>query len=1263
MSSSTQYPSEINVQNIRFYNGTLLGNTNSFTNEVRCKKRLRVDNDLDVNGKISYVDNQTGWGLPQWTFKATSGYNVTTDSLIAKIKIIEDTYATKTYVDSGGQFSTAQGISYYASDTFYMFNDPTSKYQYPITTLAANSGLIIRDINGTEMIFKFQKGTPGVGKVLGCIDTDGTVAWVGPNDGTTTQVTSVSTSNGTSNSYSFRVVDTGLPTTESLVFYPDMANNNFNKGILTRDHVILGGTFENKSAINRVFLGPYSEGSEGVAIENTRTLNGILTPGKTIITGGYYTINEDQRITLSSDGIKLKPAPNLPFVIEIPHQAKNLSATPAMFRKSLLVTTNFNNTDEYPLLLMVKNGTTGGNVENEGIGMFSKLNNTFYNPLVKTYANAIISADWGTFLTNGNKSTIPEKPIQLFLGPFSSYADGFTVSPNITSEINNPSDGGYTQMTSYDTQNYIQVNKNGIDLLTGSTRKITCYGTFQLLNKLSSIYNNTNTDILTSTFQAGTTTSPVPATFYGNFSVGFGTVNLQPTGSPLVTGYFLKCLNDAGKAEWSALPTTYSAMTITSLSSNSISSNSITLSYNESSNTNAALSIQNSSIFQGLNDKFLYFVNKVLSGEIKFAVRNGLDQQIIPVSFNPGGVQISSNCALAFGDNTIQTSAYTGAKELAGSYTYANITIDTSGKITAISSNLSTSVPSIITTPIAFSNSSIFNGDSTFNAGVEFNNQPTEFNSAVDINSTLDVQNKLSFNDFNSVNIMRSESISADGFFFTQNTNTFAPNSYYGYNQGEYAGDLNGAGNNFPQGTWLYGRSDPVNIGTFTIPANYNNRIQINIPVKLINRWCFRGDIELSNEGGIIFHYYIERILVKLFLNGIEYTGFQYVNSAQHSSHDLGYFYVKYERNERIAPGYGPNDDKHVMYQEFNISNPSIQFTLPKETSNRTYQISVSVDWSFIYNSYGGSENDANNYYGNNQIDHYFAPFDVLFLQSSSSTWLSYVTNYNNNPPNTTSQYNEYYKNFKWSRPYYPDSNNYSWGTYYGNLPWGQVSLLNFDQINTNKKVLCGVGQFGSLYINGDTQSTGLIQCRGYMGRPGLGSNNSNTLCSYADMFQVNALTSTSWMNSFWTGSKLDFYVDYTLVLSQSPNYSDYRIKSNLQESPPTLDGICKTTIYQYDIDHELYHDRCRTGIIAHEMQQNLPLFPRLIYGTKDAVDHEGKIIPQSLDYNELTIILMKGIQELKIENDQLKEHISTLESKLSHLYLMVESLLSHQLN
>lgn len=1251
MSSSTQYPSEINVQNIRFYNGTLLGNTNSFTNEVRCKKRLRVDNDLDVNGKISYVDNQTGWGLPQWTYKATSGYNVTTDSLIAKIKIIEDSYATKTYVDSGGQFSTAQGISYYASDTFYMFNDPTSKYQYPITTLAADSGLIIRDINDTEMIFKFQKGTPGVGKVLGCIDTDGTVAWVGPNDGTTTQVTSVSTSNGTSNSYSFRVVDTGLPTTESLVFYPDMANNNFNKGILTRDHVILGGTFENKSAINRVFLGPYSEGSEGVAIENTRTLNGILTPGKTIITGGYYTIDEDQRITLSSDGIKLKPAPNLPFVIEIPHQAKNLSATPAMFRKSLLVTTNFNNTDEYPLLLMVKNGTTGGNIENEGIGMFSKLNNTFYNPLVKTYANAIISADWGTFLTNGNKSTIPEKPIQLFLGPFSSYADGFTVSPNITSEINDPSDGGYTQMTSYDTQNYIQVNKNGIVQLTGGARSIMNYGNFYIQNKTGSIFNNTNNDQISSLLQVGTIDSLVPSSFYGDFTVRLGNIYLQPTGIATVSGYFLKCISSDGKAEWGQLPSSYSSLDITSIKATKLEANTISLTYVNS--TSAAISIQKSSIFQGINDKFLHFDNNEIDGQIVFAVKDSNNQQQIPISFNSGGVKIYENKAIVYSDNTQQTSAYTGAKGLNGAYTYCNLTIDSDGKITAISSNPSTSIPSTVDTPITFQGGVTFKNSSTL-----FDSDTT-FNKPIEAKSTLEVAGVLTCMNFNSQNIIRSVDMGY-GISCLNYQNVQQMTSLDSTTFGIYNNDIS---DYEPNNIYFVTHPDYLSAGVIDIPADSSRRVQFNIPLRLTHNWAFQGEQEpIQFVAKTFFYYYVEQIQILLSdtsSNANDYS-FTYTNTSLHSSVDLGFFYIAYDRTAGTA---GPDDDKHVMTQEFLISNPHIQFVPNKNSVSKSYYVKVKYVWSYRYEREGGQVNNARNHWGNPDASHYFEPWHVTLNPSSSVKFENYALNYNNNTPNLTDKYQDLWKNPLWKKPFYPDSNNFNWGTYYGTLPWGQISSLNNDQIFTNTKVLCGVGHFGTLLVNGDVQSTGLIQCRGYMGRPGLGSNSNNGNLSYGDMFQLQALSSNNWFNNFWTGERVETWVDYSKLLSQSPNVSDYRIKSNFKKIANVLDSICKTSIYQFDIDYNLYHVTCKTGVVAHELQENLLSFPRLVNGNKDAIDQEGKIIPQSIDYQELTIILMKAVQELKVENDELKEQINQLNAKMSQLYSMVESLLSPQTN
>lgn len=528
---------------------------------------------------------------------------------------------------------------------------------------------------------------------------------------------------------------------------------------------------------------------------------------------------------------------------------------------------------------------------------------------------------------------------------------------------------------------------------------------------------------------------------------------------------------------------------------------------------------------------------------------------------------------------------------------------------------------------------------------------PTNITTPMNFYSTVDVVGKLSFNDFNSVDIMRTENVSPDGFYSTHYQDIQTTNVYVGYTLGIYAPSLNGP-NNYPNDTWLYAWTDPLIIGKLFIPANYNNRIAINIPIAIQNNWCFGGDMGASSANpdneGVTFDYFIERIEVVLLLNGVEFVSFTYQNSSAHSSSDLGSFFVKYERASRsggLVDLNGPGNDKTVMTQKVIVGNPTIQFTLPKVSTNKEYDISVKYYWSFKYGSYGGSENTLKNHWGTGDPSHWFLPWSVILLQSYSQTWIQYQNNYNSIPPTYGTQFGQYYKNFSWSQPQSKNTTNFTWGTYYSNLPWGQISLLNSDQIYTNKKVLCGYGQFGNLYVNGDMQSLGIMNCKGYMGRPGLGPSNDNPFAGYADIAQHNTIVTSNIFNNHWTGQKVETWVDVTLLLSQSPNVSDYRIKSNFHPISNVLNDICKTPIYQFDVDYDLYQVSSKTGIIAHELQENFSSFPNLVTGSKDAVDGNGKIIPQTVDYQELAIVLMKGIQELKYEIDLLRHEIQLLRS------------------
>jgi hypothetical protein len=68
-------------------------------------------------------------------------------------------------------------------------------------------------------------------------------------------------------------------------------------------------------------------------------------------------------------------------------------------------------------------------------------------------------------------------------------------------------------------------------------------------------------------------------------------------------------------------------------------------------------------------------------------------------------------------------------------------------------------------------------------------------------------------------------------------------------------------------------------------------------------------------------------------------------------------------------------------------------------------------------------------------------------------------------------------------------------------------------------------------------------------------------------------------------------------------------------------------------------------GFMADELQTILPY---AVTGQKDAVDKEGKIIPQGVDYGKLTPILIKAIQEQESK-------IRTLEQRILNLERMIQ--------
>ena len=94
---------------------------------------------------------------------------------------------------------------------------------------------------------------------------------------------------------------------------------------------------------------------------------------------------------------------------------------------------------------------------------------------------------------------------------------------------------------------------------------------------------------------------------------------------------------------------------------------------------------------------------------------------------------------------------------------------------------------------------------------------------------------------------------------------------------------------------------------------------------------------------------------------------------------------------------------------------------------------------------------------------------------------------------------------------------------------------------------------------------------------------------------------------------------------------SDYRLKENVQPMTTGLAIICSLKPVTYDwISDNLQGE----GFIAHELQEVIPL---AVTGDKDAVNQDGSIKPQGVDYSKIVVHLVAALQELKAEFDAYK--------------------------
>ena len=119
----------------------------------------------------------------------------------------------------------------------------------------------------------------------------------------------------------------------------------------------------------------------------------------------------------------------------------------------------------------------------------------------------------------------------------------------------------------------------------------------------------------------------------------------------------------------------------------------------------------------------------------------------------------------------------------------------------------------------------------------------------------------------------------------------------------------------------------------------------------------------------------------------------------------------------------------------------------------------------------------------------------------------------------------------------------------------------------------------------------------------------------------------TAYMQEFRDGSN-DVCGNITIATSdQTCAYtsgSDYRIKTNVEEMTGSIERLEKIKPYKYNTKKNAEGIKL-DGFYAHELAE---IIPEAVVGEKDAVDEDGEMIIQGIDYGRITPLLVSALQE-----------------------------------
>ena len=181
----------------------------------------------------------------------------------------------------------------------------------------------------------------------------------------------------------------------------------------------------------------------------------------------------------------------------------------------------------------------------------------------------------------------------------------------------------------------------------------------------------------------------------------------------------------------------------------------------------------------------------------------------------------------------------------------------------------------------------------------------------------------------------------------------------------------------------------------------------------------------------------------------------------------------------------------------------------------------------------------------------------------------------------------------------------------------------------------------GTTAMTIDTSGTLLV---GVTADPANSGNNGVSFYKASNNFELHSrsgITTLSFIGIFYNGNGTVGSISTNGSATAYTTSSDYRLKNFVAPMTTGLATVSalKPVTYKWNAD-----DSDGEGFIAHELQA---VIPHAVTGEKDAVNEDGTIKPQGVDYSKIVVHLVAAIQELKATVDAQAAEITALKVKV----------------